>query len=197
MIFALSLLLLTGCAASPVAVEEQTKAPEKPGTQGVSTGLAEYELNLRVALKLQAELEERGYEVLMIRATHDVTISNAERAAVANEAGAAAVLRIHANGAMTICMTPDNPFNGTIYDVSYPLSRCIVDKICAATGAKNKGVWDTDTMTGINWSQVPVTIIEMGGMSNAAEDELLANDDYQNKIVTAIADELDQYFGRG
>ena len=172
------------------------------GTEGVFTGLAEYELNLQVSRKLREELIDRGYEVLMIRTDNDVDISNAERAAVANEAQADAFLRIHADasdnasltGAMTICMAGNNPYNAYLHADSLILSRLIVDGICAETGIGNRGVWETDTMTGINWSEVPVTIIEMGFMSNPTEDQLMASDDYQNKIVKGIADGLDAYF---
>ena len=62
------------------------------------------------------------------------------------------------------------------------------------TGAKNRGVTRTDSMSGINWSKVPVTIIEMGFLSNEKEDKLLASSEYQKKIVQGMVNGINGYY---
>ena len=182
----------------------QTKPKVASGTHGNASGLNEYELTLQVSLKLRDELQARGYQVYMIRETHDVNISNAERAQMAANQGADILVRIHANGsdntsvagALTMAPSNSNPYLGkSVISASQTLSRKIVDCFCAATGAKNQGVMQTDTMSGINWSSIPVSIVEMGYMTNRTEDLNMASTSYQTKMVQGIANGIDAYYG--
>ena len=178
------------------------KAKVAAGAEGISTKLPEYKLTLSVSQKLRRILEERGYKVIMIRESNDVNLCNAERAEIANKSGASIFVRVHANsldnnsvhGTLSMCQTAKNPYNGNLHAKSYSLSKKITDYVCAATGFKNRGVQETDSMSGINWCTIPVTIIEMGFMSNPEEDQKMAQDDYQELIAAGIANGIDAYF---
>ncbi len=85
------------------------KAKVASGTEGVSTKLPEYELTLSVSKKLKRILEERGYQVVMIRESNDVNLSNAERAEIANKSGASIFVRFMAIRWITRRSTEHSP----------------------------------------------------------------------------------------
>ena len=179
----------------------ETKPKVSSGTTGVASNVPEYIVTLQVSKKIETLLKSKGYNVIMVRDTHNVNISNSERAQVANNANADAFIRIHCNGAenasakgaLTMCQTKNNPYCGALYSKSRKLSDMIVKRICEATGANNKGILESDTMSGINWCTVPVSIIEMGFMSNKEEDLLLVNDEYQDKMAVGICNGVIEY----
>ena len=193
---------------------DSTKEPNGPGSStmkarvtsgctGVASGVPEYKLVLEISLLLKTELENRGYTVHMTRSSHDVNISNMERAQFASSVGADVAVRIHADsidkesvrGATILVPSAKNAYVSHLAAASQSLGKNIINSYCNATGFKNRGVSGNDTMTGINWSEVPVAILELGFMSNPTEDMAMQDDAMQNNMVQGIANGIDKYFG--
>ena len=180
-----------------------TKDKVTTGATGAFSGVPESELNLAVALALRDELIRRGYSVVMVRETQDVDISNRERALMANEYEADAYVRIHANahsarsarGALTMCQSENNPYPAcaAAYADSLALSEAVLDAFCEATDMPKRSIIETDSMTGLNWSEVPSTIIEMGFLSNQTDDLLMNTPAFHTSAAIGIANGLDAF----
>jgi N-acetylmuramoyl-L-alanine amidase len=54
------------------------------------------------------------------------------------------------------------------------------------TGATDRGVVPRTDMAGFNWATVPSVIVEMGFMSNTAEDRRMATTAYRNKLAAGL-----------
>ena len=177
------------------------KAKVSSGTAGIATKKPEYELNLEASLKLKHILESRGYKVYMTRESHDVDISNKERAIFANEKKVDMVVRIHADGsdntgitgASILIPSQKGKYTSSIFEASYECANLIKSKMDNG-GFKVNGIFERDDLTGFNWSKVPVVLVEMGFMSNYNEDEMMSNKEYQRKMMQSIADGVEEYF---
>ena len=93
--------LRANLATEPIGPGSSTrKIKDGGGTHGVVSGTTEAELNLAVSLRLRALLEGAGIRVVMTRSrTAGTSVGNVARAGIANRAGAALFVRIHADGA--------------------------------------------------------------------------------------------------
>ncbi len=184
----------------PGASTKKTKVAA--GTSGVATKVPEYKLTLQISRKLRKELLARGYKVVMIRNSNNVNITNKERAQKANKSGADIYIRIHADGASAssargasaLYPSTKNPYVGKLSKKSKKLSKCILNKYCKETGFRNRGLSLRDDLTGTNWSKIPVTLIELGFMSNPTEDKQMQKKSMQKKMVKGMADGIDAYF---
>lgn len=181
----------------------EKKAKVAGGATGVATGTPEYKLTLKVAKRLKRELEARGYGVYMVRSKNNVNISNKKRAQMANKSGADIYIRLHADasssssvvGASALYPSVSNPYVKSLSKPSKKLSRCILNAYCKSTGIRNRGLVVRNDLTGTNWSKIPVTLIEMGFLSNAGEDRKMQKASMQKKMAAGIADGIDAYFG--
>ena len=131
----------------------ERKAKCSSGTEGVATGIGEYQLTLNI-----------------------VDYSSV-------------------NGAMTICVTSRNRYvSRSMYRKSYALSKAVLNSYVKATGCRKEYIWETDSMSGNNWSKVPTTLIELGYMSNPSEDRMMQRPSYQQKMVKGMADGIKKFF---
>ena len=170
------------------------------GAVGVKTGMQESLLNLLIAKKLQKLLIDAGATVVMSRTSQEVSVSNAERAALMNQNGVLLWIRLHcdastdANISGACSLTPSSAESPSIYDKSLVLAQYVLDGFCASTGANNRGVFALENQTGFNWSQSPVVTLEMGHLSNACDDVRLNRDAYQNACAKGILNGIAAYF---
>lgn len=169
----------------------EMKAKVSSGTAGVKTRVAEYVVDLEIALQLRDALEELGCTVYMTRETNDVDISNQERALMMNELGCDLVLRLHCNGSENSGANVIGLYvnkTGAIAEDSQNAAEYLLDAMVSATGARRDGIFQRDTYTGLNWSTVPCILVEMGYMSNPEEDVKLNDPEYQALLVEGMTE---------
>ena len=177
----------------------ETKAKVSSGTYGRFTGVPEYEVNLDISLQLRDALEALGCEVYMTRETNDVDISNQERAIMMNELGVDLVLRIHCNGSTNKSAQGIGLYirkTGTNADACMRAAEALLPAMVEATGAESDGIFRRDTYTGLNWSEVPSILVEMGFMTNEEEDYKLNDPAYQQLLVQGMVEGICAYMGR-
>lgn len=177
------------------------KAKDVSGATGL-TGLREYKLNQDISNLLKADLEKRGFNVIMTKTDVSQSISNIERAEVGNNAGANLVIRIHADsfsdssamGASMLVPPKDSQYTSGIADLSYSYGNTILNSYISKVPIKNRGVVVRKDMTGFNWSKVPVVILEMGFLSNPSDNEFLSNESNYSAIIEGIGQGVEKCF---
>lgn len=175
---------------------KKTKPKVSSGTRGVKTKIPEYMTVLEISFALRDALLAEGAEVYMTRETHDVDISNQERAKMMNDLGVDLVLRIHCDGTNKKSANGIGLFVNKSYAISKESKRaaqCILPRMVEATGAKKRGVYERDTYTGLNWSTVPCILVECGYLTNPDEDVRLNDPEYQKLLAQGMVEGIVDY----
>ncbi len=191
----------------PIAPDlDETKSKVSGGTRGVVSRIAEYEVNLDVALILRDLLEASGATVVMVRTENDVDISNRERAELFNEVNVDLAVRLHCNGSDdpasrgAFMLVPDKEHTDW-YDENLRAAACIINNYCQLTGLTMRGAADGITerhdQTGFNWCLRPIVNIEMGHMTNSEEDLLITEASFQQVMARGIYNGIVEYFTKG
>jgi N-acetylmuramoyl-L-alanine amidase len=179
----------------------ETKDKVTGGTSGVATGKPEYKLTLEASIVLGDLLKSRGLKVIYTRTVNEVNLSNRERAEIANQNNADLFVRIHADGSTDrnvhglSVLTPaqNSSYTKPIFADSLKASQFIIDETTKNNAVKVNGISYRGDMSGFNWSKVPCTLVEMGYMTNPAEDQNMSDPVYQKNLLTNIADGIMDY----
>jgi N-acetylmuramoyl-L-alanine amidase len=181
------------------------KIKDGGGTRGVVSRLTEAELNLLIALRLRTLLERAGMRVVMTRTkTAATSIGNVARARIANLAGAALFLRIHADGSAdprtrgthTLYPALRRGWTDDVYSLSKRAAQVVQFEVVHALGFPDRGLQERSDFTGFNWSDVPVILVELGFMTNPTEDRLLATNAYQRRAAVGLCRGMLRFLGR-
>jgi N-acetylmuramoyl-L-alanine amidase len=152
---------------------------------------------LEIARKTRRVLLAKGYRVEMTRTGTEFTYGNGgniARAQFCNERRAALMLRIHADGstssaqhgAAMLYPAWRRGWTSDIYRPSLNAARVVHRRLLEATGAADRGLVARADLTGFNWADVPVILVETGFMTNPRERALLQSDWYQRRIARGL-----------
>jgi N-acetylmuramoyl-L-alanine amidase len=152
---------------------------------------------LQIGFKLRKLLLDQGYRVAMTRTTDEFTYGNRgniARAQFCNRRYAALMVRIHADGSTdpsrhgvsTLYPAWHRGWTGDILPESREAAGIVQRKVVATTGAANLGLSRRSDLTGFNWADVPVILIESGFMTNPTEGGRLRHDWYQWKVARGL-----------
>jgi N-acetylmuramoyl-L-alanine amidase len=153
---------------------------------------------LRIAWRTRHELLARGLRVAMTRAGPDFDRGaggNVDRARFCNRRGAALMLRIHADGSTdpdahgvsTLAPAWRRGWTDDVHAASGRAARIVHAALVEATGAADRGIVERSDLTGFNWANVPVILVETGFMTNRAEALRLRSARYQRVVARGLA----------
>jgi len=203
-----------GNAANPAAINRQVpagfgqyKACDTTGTE-TNAGYQEHAFNWDVSLRVRAVLQAHGVRVIMTRDS-DTGVGPCvdERARIGNQAGVAAVVSIHADGAPTsghgfhVCEDSRQPAGPVVAAASHRLTVAMHDALLGGSGLTtssylgSNGYFPRDDLAGLNLAEVPATFLEIGNMRNSGDAAVQASSAGRQRIADAVADGILAWLG--
>lgn len=175
------------------------------GAKCRDSGIWEKELNLAVALAVEKSLTQRGAKVIMTRRTDEDLTSEDRPAALTKKrqdlqrrvemavsGGADMVLSIHMNEYRSRSESGPQVFYRAGCEGGRLLAGCMQEALIAGVEPKK----ERSAMAGdyfVLQLEVPSVLVECGFVSNAAEEKLLLDGEYQAKLAEAIAEGAAEY----
>lgn len=193
-------------ATEPIGPGSATrKIKDGGGTRGVVTGTPEAVVDLRISLLLGPMLRRAGVRVILTRTTTaGVSMGNVDRARIANRAGAALFLRVHADGSAdrsrrgtkVLYPAPRPGWTDDIYRPSLRAARLLQRGLVRALRSRDLGLRRRGDITGFNWADVPAVLAEIGFLTNPREDRLLSTPGYRRRAALGLCRGTLAFLGR-
>lgn len=162
-------------------------------------GNKEKDINLAITLKLNERLNSLGYKTILTR-DYDTFIDLYERSNIANINNADAFISIHSNAiadknisGLQVLYCPANESAVKEAD-NFPLADMIHKEVLAQTGAVDRGIIKRPKLVVLRETKMPAVLVEVGFITNSAEEKLILNSEYQVKIVEGIIRGIERYF---
>ncbi len=170
------------------------------GAVGKQTGALEKDLNLSIAKKLSEKLTSEGENILMTReddrglyTDESSTVREKKRAdmkkrvSLANAAGNLCFVSIHMNHFTDEKYSGPQIFYASGSEEGKRLAEAIRLSILDVIGPHcTRETKPTSDLYILRETDIPAVIVECGFLSNAAEEDLLLDEAYQDKMATAI-----------
>jgi len=204
-----------GNASNTAAISRQVPAGfgqyKECDTTGTETnaGYPEHAFNWDVSLRVRAILQSHGVTVIMTRSSDSgVGPCVDERARIGNQAGVAAVVSIHADGAATsghgfhVCEDSRQPAGPAVAAASHRLTVAMHDALLSRSGMTtstylgSNGYYPRSDLAGLNLATVPATFLEIGNMRNAGDAALQTSAAGRQRIAVALANGILAWLGR-
>ena len=159
-----------------------------PGACNDALDLKEVDINIAVAQKLQALLEEAGHEVIYIHAGELYEIT-----AASNEAGADLFVSIHCNSAANAEAAGTETFYFAASRNGRSLAT-LVDAELVGLGLDDRGTKSNSLYVTKNTDAVAI-LVELGFLSNMDEGARLGSEEFQQDAAEAICRGICNYVG--
>ena len=167
------------------------------------SGVTEKYVALEVSLKARDLLTASGYQVVMTRTT-DVDVAapgvpdSTELQARVDKAppNAALFISVHCNAFSNGKANGMETYHAPTAVQGARLARLLNEELERLGGLSNRGVKAARFYV-MTHSQCPASLIELGFITNPREEQLLASDDYQQKLAQAITNAVNRYFNQG
>ena len=159
-----------------------------PGAVGPG-GTKEKDVNLQIALKVGAILQNHGVEVVYTRTSdpgETKKLELAERVNIANKAKVDLFVSIHANSATDSTANGQEVYAYKTGTTAHKIAQSIQKEMVSASGLRDRGVKTASYYVLVNTS-MPAVLVETAFISNPNEEKLLKDSAWQQKTAVAIA----------